>query len=95
MALKKPIKNDVNIPLEYHRIQSIKHIINGNTEIIVYSYVDNEEREREKDREQNIYHDDIYKSTKTYSLDYNDQLSIETAYNYLKSLNEFKDAIDI
>lgn len=95
MALEKIVKNDVNIPLNYHRIQNIKHIVNKNTEIEVYSYVNEEEREREKERGQSIYHDDIYKSSKVYSLEYNDELTAEDAYDYLKTLDEFKNAKDV
>ena len=95
MALYKKIKNELGIPLEYHRINSIDHIINGNTKINVYSYVDEEEREKEKAQDENVYYENVYKSIDVVELDYNDELTVEQAYNYLKTLDKYKGSTDV
>ena len=95
MALYKKIKNEFGIPLEYHRINNIDHIINGNTKISIYSYVDEGEREKEKSREQDVYYEDVYTSIDVVELEYNDELTVEQAYNYLKTLDKYKGSTDV
>ena len=97
MALKKVVKTNNGIPLEYHRISRIDNIVNDKTMIIVKSYVNQEEREKEKQEQRARYfigssvftYDDIIK------IPYNDTLDIVSAYEYLKTTEKYKDAEDI
>lgn len=95
MALLKAIKQKNGIILSYHRIKDIKNVINGNTLIEVCSYVDQEEREKEKTRTEFDSIFDIYIANSTETHPYDDTLTVEQAYEYLKTLDKYKDAKDI
>lgn len=96
MALKKAIIQDNGIVTEYHRIFDIENIINDRTRIKVYSYINQAEREKEKrnpkysPRGNYIY---IVKSIE--NLDYDDSLTIDKAYEYLKTTEKYKGAEDV
>lgn len=94
MALKKEIVLDNGIMLNYHRIGEIQNIVNGKTKLVIYSYINQEQRNREKNREA-MYYDDIYRITNLETLDYNDKLTIREAYEYLKTTEKYKDAEDV
>lgn len=91
MALIKQIKQENGVILEYHRINEIKHITNDKTYINVLSYINKEEREREKNGESiiNLY---VLSSIENKELD--DRLTIEQAYEYLKTLPKYEGSID-
>ena len=82
MALSKSIKQDNGISLSYHRILFVHSAINTHISIAVISYVDEESRENE------------YTATVTYELPYKENMTIEEAYDYLKTLPAFADAIN-
>ncbi|MDV3426959.1 MAG: hypothetical protein LIR50_07200 [Bacillota bacterium] len=95
MALIKPIKQNNGIILSYHRIHDIKNIVNDKTIICVYSYVDKEEREKEKILVEGFIPKYlVYVVMSEEELEYNDNLSIKQAYEYLKTLDKYKDAQD-
>jgi len=97
MALKKTIEQDNGMLLNYHRIIGIEQIVNGYNLIQVGSYVNEEKRELEKTYtdEPNFYETNhIYIFHTYYKTDYNDNMSAEDAYNYLKTLDIYKDAED-
>lgn len=89
MALNKPIRQDNGITLNYHRIQFIQSSINSHTSIAVLSYVDEPSREMEGTDTP------PYKEAITYETDYIENMTVEDAYNYLKTLPEFEGATDI
>lgn len=91
MALKKSIKQPDGIVTEYHRILYILSTINSNVSISVISYVDKQAREDEINQVIEM----PYKIHKSYETDYIENMTIENAYNYLKTLDEFKDSEDI
>ena len=91
MALKKDIKQDNGIVLTYHRIVGIENIINDKTILQVHSYLDKEQREKER----NKVDGDIYIVTNYEIMDYNDTLTAHNAYDYLKTLEKYEDAEDI
>ena len=98
MALKKVIIQENGIPLEYHRIYSIENILNKNTKIIIYSYLNESEREKELELEEEgslVQSLIIYKVASTENLKYDDELTAKNAYNYLKLTEKYKDAEDI
>lgn len=88
MALSKSIKQDNGIPLSYHRILFVHSAINTHISIAVISYVDEESRENENAGKL------AYTATVTYELPYKENMTIEEAYDYLKTLPAFADAIN-
>lgn len=94
MALKKKIILENGISMEYHRIAEIQNIVNYNTILIINSYVNQEQRNREKNHEI-MYSDDIYKIIDKVEIPYNDTLDIVSAYEYLKTTPKYEGAEDI
>ena len=94
MALKKTIILPNGVPMEYHRIAEIQNIVNNQTQLVIYSYVNQEQRNREKNHEIR-YSDDIYRTTDYAMLDYNDKLTIKEAYEYLKTTEKYEGAEDV
>ncbi len=88
MALKKDIEIQ-GLTFNYHRIAFVQSATNSHNSIVVLSYPSQEVREKEKTTL------DIIRFATTYEKDYCEIFSIEEAYEYLKTLKEFKDAVDI
>ena len=96
MALKKRIIQWNGVPTEYHRIYNIENIVNQKTVIKLYSYINKDEREREKNKPIYIIRtEDIYLAVDEIELHYNDTLTVDDAYEYLKTLEKYSDAEDI
>lgn len=96
MALQKAIKQDNGIILNYHRIPDIKNVVNDKTYINVLSYINNEERRKEQNLPKySPNKPNIYKVNNIYSLPYNDTLTINEAYKYLKTLEYFEGSEDV
>ena len=89
MALNKEIKQDDGITTNYHRILFVQSTINSHISIAVLSYVD------ESSRMSEAASNTPYTKTITYEKDYEENMTIENAYNYLKTLPEFEEATDI
>ena len=97
MALKKDITLDNGILLTYHRVVSINSIINHQSLIEVGSYINEEQRNKEKEWYTGNCEDDlnVFISTVYYPIEYNKELNVDNAYEYLKTLDVFADAEDI
>lgn len=91
MALRKDIKQADGVVTTYHRILFVQMTTNRQNSIAVLSYVDDESRNFEKE---NILSEPYRRST-TYETDYDENMTVETAYNYLKTLPLFEGAVDI
>ena len=91
MALYKPIKQDDGVTTNYHRILYCQITTNQQNSIAVMSYVDDESRNNEKENDVSK----PYSKAITYETEYDETMTIEKAYEYLKTLPEFKDAKDI
>lgn len=91
MALKKAIKQIDGVTTNYHRILSLTQTVNHHNSIAVLSYIDEEAREGE----QNNSIAQPYKASITYETDYNENMTIETAYEFLKTLPQFEGAEDV
>lgn len=87
MALKKNITLDNGVVLQYHRIISLHKITNEINVIEVGSYVSQNTREEEPEKE-------VCVRRKNYDTEYNEQYLISDAYDYLKTLEEYEDAED-
>lgn len=90
MALYKSIKQPDGVPTNYHRIAFIQITTNHQNSIAVFSYVDEESRRRIRSAE-----NQPYCVSTTYETDYSPNMTVELAYEYLKTLPEFEGATDI
>lgn len=88
MALKKEITQEDGIVTDYHRILYIQNAINECTSIAVMSYIGADTRIRESEGME------TYRQATTYTAPYTEDMTAEKAYEYLKTLEEFKDAED-
>ena len=90
MALNKAIRQEDGVTTSYHRISYIHNTINRQSSIAVLSYVDKEAREDEiKNNSQ------PYRQSKTYETTYDEGITPEKAYEYLKTLPDFEGAVDV
>lgn len=91
MALYKEIRQEDGVTTKYHRILYLMQTINRQNSIAMLSYVDDTSRADEKD---NITAQPYQKSV-TYEIPYDENMTIESAYTYLKSLPQFESAEDV
>lgn len=94
MALIKKIELDNGVTTNYHRIVSVNNITNVQTIIEVASYTSKDKRNEELNAIQNGEPMDIFVNSKYYDIEYDENMNILNAYNYLKTTDEFKNAID-
>ena len=97
MGLMKNKVLDNGITLTYHRVVSVNSIVNMQSMIEVGSYLNKEEREKEKEWYASSPKDrlSVYISTTYYPIEYSKDLNVDNAYEYLKTLDDFADAEDI
>lgn len=98
MALKKEIILDNGIIVNYHRIVSINKITNNSNIIEVASYISKEKRQEEIDYYNSTEEDkimNVFISTNYINKEYNETDTIKDLYEYLKTLDIFKDAEDV
>lgn len=89
MGLKKAIVQPDGVTTEYHRILFVQTTVNSHTSIAVLSYLNETSRQTEKESKQ------PYKSAITYQTAYDENMTIGSAYEYLKTLPEFEGAEDV
>jgi hypothetical protein len=90
MALYKEIRQPDGVVTHYHRILYLTQTVNCQNSIAVVSYTDEEAREMD-----NMPESIMYKNGVTYEVDYDESMTISTAYDYLKTLPQFEDAKDV
>lgn len=102
MALYKEIISDSGVPLSYHRVESVQIHTNFMNLIVVKSYVNEDKRIEEKEyyasqNEENFIQQplNVFTKVKVYQTDYNQTMTVESSYEYLKTLPEFNGAIDV
>ena len=91
MALYKEIRQDDGVTTKYHRILYLMQTVNRQCSIAVLSYVDETSRENEKD----AVLVQPYQKAVTYETAYDPDMTVERAYEYLKTLPRFEGATDI
>lgn len=91
MALYKEIKQSDGVTTKYHRILFLTKTVNRQNSIAVLSYVDGESREKETGGEMT----QPYQKSITYETTYDPNMTIETAYDWLKTLPEFDGATNV
>lgn len=102
MALKKTVTAKNGIVTEYHRIAMISVEVNQQNTILLYSYLSEDGRQVEKDYAAGKYNDMDsglvpfpYYDAQYLHPDYDGTMTVEKAYEYLKSLPEFEGAEDV
>ena len=91
MALYKEITQSDGVKTNYHRILFLTQTVNRQNSIAVLSYVDDMSRLQEL--EVNEYQP--YRNSVTYETAYSETMTIEKAYEYLKTLPQFEGATDV
>lgn len=91
MALYKDIRQIDGVTTNYHRILYLTHTVNSHNSIAVISYVDTVARNDEK----NSIIQEPYVKAVTYETNYDEYMTVENAYEYLKTLPDFEGAIDV
>lgn len=92
MAIIKEIELENGVKVNYHRVVSINKITNVQNIIEVASYTNKQKRKEEaqnQGEETNIFIHTTYLNTP-----YNEEINISNVYEYLKTLEQFKDAVD-
>ena len=97
MALAKNITLDNGIVLNYHRVVSVNNITNQQSIIEVASYINEDQRKKEKEWYETKSTEDmnVFIETKYYSKEYDENLNVTNAYEYLKTLEEFEGAVNV
>lgn len=98
MALKKDIIMPNGLTLGYHRIALVTIDVNNSITILRYSYLNEEARNYEKAYSRGEIEGEPlfpYYEYEYMSLDYNENMSVKKAYEYLKTLPMFEGAEDI
>ena len=102
MAIKKQVTADNGIVTEYHRIALLSIDVHQQNTILVHSYLSEDGRQIEKDYAAGLYNgieagvmkfpyvDATYMHT-----DYDENMTVKTAYEYLKTLPQFEGAEDV
>lgn len=91
MALYKDIRQDDGVTTNYHRILFLQLMTNRHNSVAVVSYVDDAARNDEKTH----ILMQPYRRAVTYEMPYDESMTIESAYEYLKTLPQFEGAIDV
>lgn len=102
MAIKKKVKEDNGVVTEYHRITMIKIDINEQNTILVHSYLSDDGRQVEKDYTAGKC-DDFergiikrpYVNAQYLNCEYDGEMTISKAYEWVKTLPQFVGAEDI
>lgn len=90
MGLKKHMQLANGVQLNYHRVAAIQHVVNRDTMVLVAGYTSQAKRDELKaDGEA-----DVYVSEEWRALPYDDGLTVERAYAWLKGQPGFEGAED-
>lgn len=90
MALIKEIELENGVRTKYHRVVSVCNITNRSSIIELASYTSEEKRLEEKRAIQNHKPMNVFIKSKYINIPYNQMLEVDSAYAYLKTLDEFR-----
>ena len=91
MALYKEVRQSDGVTTTYHRVLSVTMTTNRQNSIAVLSYVSGESREDEKMSTEGM----PYVRSVTYETAYDPEMTVTSAYEYLKTLPRFEGAMDV
>lgn len=94
MALIKEIILKNGIPVNYHRIVSVNNITNSESIIEIGRYISKAKREEEKQALLNGDSMDIFIDTDYKNVPYDKNLNVDTAYELLKTDEDYLGAED-
>lgn len=89
MAIIKSIELSNGVNVNYHRVVSVNNITNHASIIEIGSYTSKEKREEEKEKLAQHEPMNIYIHTNYKNKEYDKNLNVDNAYEYLKTLDEF------
>lgn len=101
MGIEKPIILDNGVVVKYFRIATLTTVVNQQSIIELAGYTSQEKREEEASAIAEAAEGGDYPSTDVFietmliSVDYDPDMSVSKAYEYVKSLPEFQDAEDV
>lgn len=100
MALKKDITLDNGIVLNYHRVVSVNNITNQTSIIEVASYINEEQRQKEKEWYEKTNLEkrngmNVFIETNFYTTNYDKELGVDNSYEFLKKIPIFEGSEDI
>ena len=95
MALGKSIELSNGVVVNYHRITSLNIITNIHNVIEVSSYTSEEKRQEELKARENGESTNIYIYTTIMSVPYDQEATVESTYEYLKTLPIFDGSEDV
>lgn len=102
MAIKSKVTADNGVVTEYHRIALISIDVNNQNTILVHSYLGEAGRQVEKDYAAGMYNEleaglmkFPYVAHQYIHLPYDGNMTIESAYEFLKTLPQFEGATDV
>lgn len=94
MAIIKEITLNNGITVNYHRVVSVNNITNHESIIEVASYTNKEKRLEEKKALANNEEMNVFIYTEYLNKEYDLTLNVNTAYDYLKSIDKFSGCTD-
>lgn len=92
MALYKEVKQADGVTTKYHRILHLTQAVNSHNSIAVVSYVDGDSRENDIPSEGDLR---PYRQATTYEMDYDEDMTVKSAYEWLKTQPQFEGAEDV
>lgn len=102
MAIKKKVTEENGVVTEYHRIAMVKIDTNQQNTILVHSYLSSDGRQIEKDYAAGLYSDVDsglvkfpYVDAKYLNCDYDGEMTIVKAYEWLKTRPEYEGSEDV
>ncbi len=94
MAIIKPVELDNGITVNYHRVVSVNNITNQASIIEVASYTSKSKRKEEKSAIENNQTMNTFINTQYLNKEYTQHLDVDSAYEYIKTLEEFSGSVD-
>lgn len=94
MAILKSIELQNGITVSYHRVVSVNNITNHASIIEVASYTNKAKREEEKEKLENHEEMDIFINSDYLETEYDPDLNVISAYEYLKTTKKFEGCED-
>ena len=97
MAINKQETLPNGLPLSYWRIVSLTCVVNQQSTIEVAGYVNQEQRDKEQQYDPETAEQplDVIIETRFINLDYDPNMNVSKAYEYLKTLPEFSGGEDV
>lgn len=94
MAIIKEIELNNGVVVNYHRVVSVNNITNQSSIIEVAGYTNKSKREEEKQKISRGEGMNIFIHTKYLNVPYDANLNVSSAYEYIKTLNDYSNSTD-